>query len=268
MFATLQDRLAATFKNLRGKGRLSEADIDQTCREIRVALLEADVALPVVKDFVAQGPRARPGRGGVAGAQPGAAGRQDRQRGAHRDPRRRDPAAEASEDTADRRAARGPAGHRQDDAGRQARRVAPRAGPSADAGRRRPAAAERGAAAADRGRAGRGRGLRAQSRASGVGDPVDVARDSIEHARSKHARHRHRRHRRPAGHRRRDDGAGRGHPGRRAAGRDAVRRRRDGRPGRGEHRAGVPGRRRLRRRRADQARRRRPRWRGACRSHR
>src|SRR6187401_2841704 len=53
LFATLSDRLADTFKNLRGKGRLSEADIDATAREIRIALLEADVALPVVKDFVA-----------------------------------------------------------------------------------------------------------------------------------------------------------------------------------------------------------------------
>ncbi len=53
MFATLSDRLAETFKNLRGKGRLSEADIDATAREIRIALLEADVALPVVKQFVA-----------------------------------------------------------------------------------------------------------------------------------------------------------------------------------------------------------------------
>ena len=53
MFATLQDRLTASLKNLRGKGRLSEADIDATAREIRVALLEADVALPVVKDFIA-----------------------------------------------------------------------------------------------------------------------------------------------------------------------------------------------------------------------
>ncbi|HET7387231.1 MAG TPA: signal recognition particle protein [Nocardioidaceae bacterium] len=53
MFATLSDRLAATFKSLRGKGRLSEADIDATAREIRIALLEADVALPVVKQFVA-----------------------------------------------------------------------------------------------------------------------------------------------------------------------------------------------------------------------
>ena len=52
MFNTLQDRLAATFKNLRGKGRLSDADIDATCREIRIALLEADVALPAVKQFI------------------------------------------------------------------------------------------------------------------------------------------------------------------------------------------------------------------------
>ena len=53
MFDTLSDRLAATFKSLRGKGRLSEQDIDATCREIRIALLEADVALPAVRQFVA-----------------------------------------------------------------------------------------------------------------------------------------------------------------------------------------------------------------------
>ncbi|WP_405863712.1 signal recognition particle protein [Streptomyces sp. NBC_01515] len=52
MFDTLSDRLSATFKNLRGKGRLSEADIDATAREIRIALLEADVALPVVRTFI------------------------------------------------------------------------------------------------------------------------------------------------------------------------------------------------------------------------
>jgi signal recognition particle subunit SRP54 len=52
VFDTLSDRLSAVFTNLRGKGRLSEADIDATAREIRIALLEADVALPVVKAFV------------------------------------------------------------------------------------------------------------------------------------------------------------------------------------------------------------------------
>ena len=54
VFDTLSDRLAATFKNLRGKGRLTEADIDATAREIRIALLEADVALPVVRAFIKQ----------------------------------------------------------------------------------------------------------------------------------------------------------------------------------------------------------------------
>ncbi len=54
MFTTLSDRLSATFRTLRGKGRLSDADIDATCREIRIALLEADVALPVVREFVAK----------------------------------------------------------------------------------------------------------------------------------------------------------------------------------------------------------------------
>src|ERR671926_1366441 len=53
MFDTLQDRLDKVFKSLRGKGRLTDADIDATCREIRIALLEADVALPVVKAFIA-----------------------------------------------------------------------------------------------------------------------------------------------------------------------------------------------------------------------
>ena len=54
MFETLSDRLTQVFSTLRGKGRLSAADIDATCREIRIALLEADVALPVVRSFIAQ----------------------------------------------------------------------------------------------------------------------------------------------------------------------------------------------------------------------
>ncbi|MGP5194621.1 signal recognition particle protein [Arthrobacter rhombi] len=54
MFNSLSDRLTATFKGLRGKGRLSEADVDGTVREIRRALLDADVAVPVVRAFTAQ----------------------------------------------------------------------------------------------------------------------------------------------------------------------------------------------------------------------
>lgn len=53
VFASLADRLSTTFRDLRGKGRLSEEDIDATVREIRTALLEADVALPVVREFTA-----------------------------------------------------------------------------------------------------------------------------------------------------------------------------------------------------------------------
>jgi signal recognition particle subunit SRP54 len=52
VFDTLSDRLSGIFTKLRGKGRLSDADIDATAREIRLALLEADVALPVVKTFI------------------------------------------------------------------------------------------------------------------------------------------------------------------------------------------------------------------------
>jgi signal recognition particle subunit SRP54 len=54
VFDTLSDRLTSVLSDLRGKGRLSESDIDTTCREIRIALLEADVALPVVRAFVKQ----------------------------------------------------------------------------------------------------------------------------------------------------------------------------------------------------------------------
>ena len=54
MFETLSDRLTQVFSSLRGRGRLSAADIDATTREIRIALLEADVALPVVRQFIAR----------------------------------------------------------------------------------------------------------------------------------------------------------------------------------------------------------------------
>ena len=54
MFETLTDRFESLFSSLRKKGRLTEEDVTATCREIRVALLEADVALPAVKDFIAR----------------------------------------------------------------------------------------------------------------------------------------------------------------------------------------------------------------------
>ncbi len=54
MFQNLSDRLQAIFSNLTGKGRLTEADVDAAMREIRMALLEADVNFKVVKEFVAR----------------------------------------------------------------------------------------------------------------------------------------------------------------------------------------------------------------------
>ena len=54
MFDALQSRLNGVFDRLKGRGALTEADVDEALRDVRVALLEADVALPVVKDFVAK----------------------------------------------------------------------------------------------------------------------------------------------------------------------------------------------------------------------
>ncbi|MEG1721132.1 MAG: signal recognition particle receptor subunit alpha, partial [Pseudoflavonifractor sp.] len=53
-FEGLTEKLSSAFKKLRGKGRLSEADVKDAMREIRMALLEADVNFKVVKDFVAK----------------------------------------------------------------------------------------------------------------------------------------------------------------------------------------------------------------------
>ncbi|ATY31755.1 signal recognition particle protein [Sphingomonas psychrotolerans] len=52
MFDSLSDRLGGVFERLRGRGALSEADVRTAMREVRIALLEADVALPVARDFV------------------------------------------------------------------------------------------------------------------------------------------------------------------------------------------------------------------------
>ncbi|MFT6756395.1 MAG: signal recognition particle subunit SRP54 [Chitinophagales bacterium] len=54
MFDSLQDRLSLSLKKISGQARISEDNVKETLREVRMALLEADVALPVVKDFVEQ----------------------------------------------------------------------------------------------------------------------------------------------------------------------------------------------------------------------
>ena len=58
MFDSLSDRLESVFKKLRGHGRLDESNIQDGLREVRLALLEADVNFKVVKDFVERSRRA------------------------------------------------------------------------------------------------------------------------------------------------------------------------------------------------------------------
>ena len=52
MFSNLTERLTVVVRDLRGRGRITEENIDATLRDVRMALLEGDVALPVVKDFI------------------------------------------------------------------------------------------------------------------------------------------------------------------------------------------------------------------------
>ena len=164
VFDTLSDRLSAVFTNLRGKGRLSEADIDATAREIRIALLEADVALPVVRQFIAAIKERARGEEVSKALNPAQqvikivneelvtilGGETRRLQFAKQPP------------TVIMLAGLQGAG-KTTLAGKLAHWLAG-AGPHPDAGRLRPAAPERGEPAAGRRRAGRGRGLRAGAR--------------------------------------------------------------------------------------------------------
>ena len=73
MFENLTDRLSTTLKSLRGQGRLSEDNIKDSLREVRMALLEADVALPVVKDFIERVREKSLGEDVIASLSPGQA---------------------------------------------------------------------------------------------------------------------------------------------------------------------------------------------------
>ena len=235
MFDTLSERLRKTLGNLTGRGRISEADVDAAMREVRLALLEADVNFKVVKDFVARvreraigarRPREPVGR---------PAGRQDRQRRARRAPVGGRPDLPPVGQSGRRRDGR-PAGLGQDDVDRQARQATSSSSaagrsssPPTRTGRPPPTSSRRSARAST-------------SRSTGrpAGTPVvDIARGGVEAAkrqvrdvvildtagrlsrrRGAHGRDRRRQRRRPAG-------------------RDAARRRRDDRPGGRRRRPGV-----------------------------
>ena len=71
MFDSLTDKLTAVFNKITSRGVLTEDDISNTMREIRIALLEADVALPVVKEFIAHVKEQALGEKVVRSIQPG-----------------------------------------------------------------------------------------------------------------------------------------------------------------------------------------------------
>jgi len=73
MFDNLSQRLTKTMQQLRGKGRLTEDSIGETLREVRIALLEADVALPVVQSFISHVRERALGKEVISSLQPGQA---------------------------------------------------------------------------------------------------------------------------------------------------------------------------------------------------
>ena len=73
MLDNLTNRLSGVIKTLRGQARLTESNIQDTLREVRMALLEADVALPVVKEFISQVKQAALGQEVIGNLNPGQA---------------------------------------------------------------------------------------------------------------------------------------------------------------------------------------------------
>lgn len=239
MFDTLSDRLAATFKNLRGKGRLSEADIDATAREIRIALLEADVALPVVRSFIKQVKERATGVEVSQALNPAQqvikivneelvsilGGETRRLRFAKTAPT---VIMLAGLQGAGKTTLAGKLGLWLKGQGHSPLLVA--------CDLQRPNAVTQLGVVADRA----GVAFYGPQPGNGVGDPVQVAKDSIEHARTKMYDVVIVDTMRPPRHRPGADAAGRGHPRRRQPRRGPLRRRRHDRSGRGQHRRGLP----------------------------
>ena len=81
-FESLADKLQNVFKNLRGKGRLTEADVKTALKEVKMALLEADVSFKVVKQFISSVQERAIGTGCSYKPDSGTDGDKDRKRGA------------------------------------------------------------------------------------------------------------------------------------------------------------------------------------------
>ena len=234
MFDTLSERLRKTLGSLTGRGRISEADVDAAMREVRLALLEADVNFKVVKDFVARVRERAIGADVLESLTRRPAGREDRQRRA-----RRAPVGGRSDLPPERQPGRHrdgrPPGLGQDDVHGQARQARREARPPAAPRRRRPVPAGRRRSARDARQEPRRARLSSARRDAG-------RRDRPAGRRGRQApgpRRRDHRHGRPA--ERRRGAHGRDRRGQRCgqAGRDAARRRRDDRPGGRRGRPGV-----------------------------
>ena len=127
-FEGLTEKLSNAFKKLRGKGRLSEADVKEAMREIRLALLEADVSYKVVKDFIKKTTERCVGTDVLESLDARADDRQDRQRRADRAHGQREPEDHDRFPAADRRDAGRPAGRGQDHQRRKAGGLIEKAG--------------------------------------------------------------------------------------------------------------------------------------------
>ena len=258
MFDTLSDKLQRPLGDLRGRGTLDEETITRAMREVRLALLEADVNFDVVKQFVAQVRERALGQEVQKSLTPG----QQVVKIVHEEltelmgsgssqiafsPRPPTTILLAGLQGSGKTTAAGKLALLLKNDGKKPALVA--------ADLQRPAAIDQlvqlGAQV--------GVPVYADERS----DPVKAVRDGIDRARARRPRRRHPRHRRPPTHRRAADGRARRGTPRREADERAARPRRDDRTGSRQRRAGVPGAHRLRRRRAHQARRRRARRRGA-----
>ena len=170
MFDSLSDRFETIFKRLRGRGRMGEAEVDEVLREIRVALLEADVNFKVVQNLVDRIREQCVGADLSAEPEPGPAGHQDRPPGADRRPsaarRSRSP---TPAEAADGGPAGRPPGLGQDHRRRQAGPLVQAAGPQPAARRRRPPAPGRRRAAPRARRPGRRPGVQRADRPGGGG---------------------------------------------------------------------------------------------------
>ena len=181
MFDALSDRFDGIFTRLRSRGRLTEKDVDEVAREIRLALLEADVNVKVVKEFIARVKERANGADVQKSLSPG----QQVIKIVHEelvdDARRRHRQARDELEAADRRDARRPAGLREDDRRGQARRASSRARGSRCCSSRptcndRPRSSSCGcSAASSTSRCGR-------HPTTAPKDPVEVARTSLDEA--------------------------------------------------------------------------------------